>query len=69
MTVLDQSAVPYQIVLTKLDKMPTAELAPRLQAMAAELARHPAAHPQMHLTSAHHGFGIAELRAALAALA
>jgi hypothetical protein len=37
--------------------------------MAAELARHRAAHPQMHLTSAHHAFGIAELRAAVAALA
>jgi len=69
MTLLDASAVPYQIVLTKLDKAAPEELAPRLAAMAAELARHGAAHPQMHLTSAYHGFGIAELRAALAALA
>ena len=69
MAVLDEAAVSYQIVLTKLDKVPAAELATRLAAMAAELAAHVAAHPQMHLTSALEGFGIAELRAALAALA
>jgi GTP-binding protein len=69
MTLLDQSAVPYQIVLTKLDKALATELPSRLEAMATELARHVAAHPQMHLTSAHHAFGIAELRAAIAALA
>jgi len=69
MKLLDQSAVPYQIVLTKLDKIAASELPARLEAMASELARHVAAHPQMHLTSAHHGFGIAELRAAVATLA
>lgn len=69
MQLFDEFAVPYQIVLTKLDKAMPAELGPRLEAMAAELARHVAAHPQLHLTSAHQNFGIAELRAALAALA
>ncbi len=69
MTLLDDSAVSYQVVLTKLDRAPAAELAPRLAAMAAELGRHVAAHPQLHLTSAHAGTGIAELRASLAALA
>jgi len=67
MTMLDGAAVSYQIVLTKCDKV--ADLAPRLAAMAAELAGHTAAHPQLHLTSAHKGFGIAELRATIAALA
>jgi GTP-binding protein len=61
--------VSYQIVVTKLDKVEPAELARRLDALAAELARHVAAHPQLLLTSAHSGFGIAELRATLAALA
>jgi GTP-binding protein len=66
---LDEAAVSYQIVVTKLDKVEPAELARRLDALAAELARHVAAHPQLLLTSAHSGFGIAELRATLAALA
>ncbi|HUZ72386.1 MAG TPA: ribosome biogenesis GTP-binding protein YihA/YsxC [Stellaceae bacterium] len=69
MTLLDQAAVSYQIVLTKLDRAPPDVLAANLAAMTAELASHVAAHPQMHLTSAHEGLGIAELRAALAALA
>ena len=69
MALLDEAAVSYQIVLTKLDKVPPAELAPRLDALTAELRRHGAAHPQLHLTSARDGFGIAELRASLGALA
>lgn len=69
MKLLDQAAVSYQIVLTKCDKAPPEALGIRLEAMAAELKTHTAAHPQMHLTSAHEGFGIAELRASLAALA
>jgi GTP-binding protein len=69
MKLLDETAVSYQVVLTKADKVGPAELAGRLDATAAELARHGAAHPQIHLTSAHDGFGIAELRAAVAALA
>jgi len=69
MTLLDRSAVSYQIVLTKLDKAAPGALAALLAAMAADLAKHVAAHPQLHLTSAHEGWGIAELRASLAALA
>jgi GTP-binding protein len=68
MKLMDKAAVSYQIVLTKCDKAPDS-LDTRLEAMAAELKTHTAAHPQMHLTSAHEGFGIAELRATLAALA
>jgi GTP-binding protein len=67
MKLLDGAAVSYQIVLTKCDK--AEGLAPRLAAMATELATHTAAHPQMHLTSAHQKTGLAELRASLAALA
>jgi GTP-binding protein len=69
MTLLDEAAVSYQIVLTKIDKVAPETLASTVAAMAAELERHPAAHPQLHLTSAHEGSGIAELRAALGALA
>jgi GTP-binding protein len=69
MTMLDKAAVSYQIVLTKRDKVDRAELAQRVAEIAAELKSHVAAHPQLHLTSAHKGTGIAELRATLAALA
>jgi GTP-binding protein len=69
MALLDKAAVSYQIVLTKCDKASPAALAALLEATAAELKAHTAAHPQIHLTSAHQGFGVAELRAALAALA
>src|SRR5260370_23507860 len=66
---LDEAAVSCQIVLTKADKVKPAELEGRLAAIAAELATHVAAHPVIHVTSPHDGWGIAELRGALAALA
>ncbi len=69
MKLLDEAAVSYQAVLTKIDKVKPAELADRVAAVAAELAGHVAAHPVIHLTSAHQGVGIAALRASLSALA
>jgi GTP-binding protein len=66
---LDEAAVSFQLVLTKIDKVKGAELARQLEATEAELAKHVAAHPVIHLTSAHEREGVAELRAALAALA
>ncbi|HET7594898.1 MAG TPA: ribosome biogenesis GTP-binding protein YihA/YsxC [Stellaceae bacterium] len=66
---LDEAAVSFQVVLTKIDKVKPAELADRIAAVAAELARHVAAHPVIHLTSAHEGIGIAALRGSLSALA
>lgn len=69
MTELDRAAVSYQAVLTKADKTAPDALARVRAAAAAELARRPAAHPVVLATSARTGLGIAELRAALAALA
>lgn len=69
MAELDQAAVSYQAVLTKADKVKPPALAAVCDALARELARHPAAHPHIPVTSARTGAGIAELRAALAALA
>jgi GTP-binding protein len=69
MTMLDEAAVSFQIVLTKADKMRPPALQAVLAAVARELAGHVAAHPAIHVTSAHDGLGIAELRGALAALA
>ncbi len=69
MTLLDGSAVAYQIVLTKADKVAAADLADRIAAIEATLKRHPAAFPGVLATSALKGDGIGELRAGLAALA
>ncbi|MHA1108004.1 MAG: ribosome biogenesis GTP-binding protein YihA/YsxC [Alphaproteobacteria bacterium] len=66
---LDKAAVSYQAVLTKADKLRPAALDQILEQVADELSRHPAAHPEIIVTSARDGGGIAELRAVLAALA
>jgi GTP-binding protein len=69
MTMLDESAVSFQLVLTKSDKLSAKSLAQRLETTAATLKSHVAAHPAIHATSAQAGTGIAELRAELATLA
>ena len=69
MTLLDRSAVSYQLVLTKVDKLKAGELVQVEQQTLEESRRHAAAHPELIATSAEKGGGIAALRAALAALA
>ncbi|MDE0149484.1 MAG: ribosome biogenesis GTP-binding protein YihA/YsxC [Rhodospirillaceae bacterium] len=69
MELLDISAVSYQIVLTKSDKLHESELAACLAETARAAARHPACHPDIAATSAEKDRGIAELRAALATVA
>jgi GTP-binding protein len=66
---LDRAAVSYQIVLTKTDKVKPPDLQALLAKLSADLARRPAAHPEILATSARDGAGIAPLRATLAALA
>lgn len=65
---LDKAAVSYQIVLTKADAVKVSEREPRLAATAAALAKRPAAFPEIILTSAETGAGIADLRGAIAKL-
>ena len=65
---LDKAAVNYQIVLTKADATKSAELAALVAATKAALAKHPAAHPDVLVTSARTGAGIPELRSAIARL-
>jgi GTP-binding protein len=65
---LDRAAVNYQIVLTKADAVGAAELAARIVATKAALAKHPAAFPDVLSTSARNGTGLGELRAAIARL-
>ncbi len=69
MGILDTAAVNYQLVMTKVDKSTMAELAICRSTLADELATRPASHPEIFLTSARDGLGIAELRAELATMA
>jgi GTP-binding protein len=65
---LDQSAVSYQVVLTKHDELKIAERNEVLAATLTALAKRSAAFPEVIFTSAHCGEGIPELRAAIAKL-
>ncbi len=65
MTMLDQAAVSYQIVLTKADKIKPTALAATLAAVEAVARTHVAAFPDVLATSAETGWGIPELRAAV----
>jgi len=69
MDALDTSAVTYQIVLTKADKIKPTELAEVAKAVSAAIAKRPAAHPDVIATSSETGLGIDVLRAEIAALA
>tara|TARA_R110002124_G_scaffold49060_10_gene144292 strand:+ start:6555 stop:7211 length:657 start_codon:yes stop_codon:yes gene_type:complete len=60
---MDQSAVSYQIVMTKADKPRGTDLEASLERTRAAIARRPAAHPEILLTSSEKGTGLAELRA------
>ncbi len=69
MDMLDGAAVNYQIVLTKTDKIKPSALEDLVKTIETGLKKRPAAHPQVRPTSSVKGFGIAELRADIAALA
>lgn len=69
MKMMDQAAVAYQIVLTKADKLTDKALEYTRRDVAAQLAKHGAAHPEVMATSSESGLGIPELRATLARLA
>ncbi len=69
MTSLDAVAMSYQIVLTKIDKIKLAELSKVLEHTAKVISKHPAAHPDIHLTSSAKGTGINALQAEILTLA
>ena len=68
MTLLDQAAVTFQVVLTKADKVKAAAREEMLAQVRAALQSHPAAFPELVVTSAEKGDGIATLRAIIAAM-
>ncbi|MDG3041688.1 ribosome biogenesis GTP-binding protein YihA/YsxC [Roseicyclus marinus] len=68
MGLLDKAAVPFQVVLTKADKVRRSDLDTSLARTRAVLAKHPAAYPELILTSSDKGDGIATLRATIAGI-
>ncbi len=62
MAMLDAAAVSYRLVLTKGDKLKQGGLDRIAEATALRAKKHPAAHPELLVTSAEKGLGIAELR-------
>ncbi len=66
---LDGAAVTFQAVLTKADKIKAAERDAVLDQVRGALAKHPAAFPEIVLTSSETGHGIDILRAIIADLA
>ncbi|TRD22190.1 ribosome biogenesis GTP-binding protein YihA/YsxC [Palleronia caenipelagi] len=68
MGLLDTSAVPFQTVLTKADKVKASDRAKVLEKTRATLAKHPAAFPEIVVTSSEKGHGLEDLRAVIAAI-
>lgn len=68
MTLLDRAAVTFQCVLTKADKVKDKDRARILEQVRKALSKHPAAFPEIVLTSSETGAGIATLRAIIAGL-
>jgi len=69
MSLLDSAAVTFQVVMTKVDKLRGSALEASLDKTRAVLARHPAAFPELILTSSEKGDGIKTLRAVVAGIA
>jgi len=65
---LDRAAVTFQVVMTKADKVNAATREANIAQTMAALARHPAAFPEIVVTSSEKGEGIETLRAAIATL-
>ncbi|GAB5482325.1 MAG: ribosome biogenesis GTP-binding protein YihA/YsxC [Parasphingorhabdus sp.] len=62
---LDKAAVSYRIVMTKADKVKTTALEATKAKVLAEAKKHPAAHPDLIITSSEKKQGIDELRMAV----
>ena len=65
---LDRSAVTFQVVLTKVDKISLTEKLAVIEQVKGALARHVAAYPEIIVTSSEKGEGIETLRAVIATM-
>ncbi|NEY91235.1 ribosome biogenesis GTP-binding protein YihA/YsxC [Tabrizicola oligotrophica] len=68
LTLLDRSAVTFQAVLTKVDKINKTERAAVIEQVKGALGKHPAAYPEIVVTSSEKGEGIETLRAIIATM-
>lgn len=68
MTMLDEAAVSYRIILTKCDKSKKAEMEKILSNLKASIKKHGAAHPEILHTSSLKNKGIQEFQAVIASL-
>lgn len=68
LSLLDKSAVTFQVVLTKADKVNLATREETIAQVRAALGKHPAAFPEIIVTSSEKGEGIETLRAVIATL-
>ncbi|MDF1620781.1 ribosome biogenesis GTP-binding protein YihA/YsxC [Pseudothioclava nitratireducens] len=68
LTLLDRSAVTFQVVLTKLDKINLKDREKVIEQVKTALQKHPAAYPEIVITSSEKGEGIETLRAIIANL-
>lgn len=62
---LDRAAMSYQVVLTKADQVKKSELEGTMASTIETLRKHPAAFPEILVTSSRTGAGMPELRAAM----
>ncbi len=65
---LDRSAVTFQVVLTKVDKISAAAKDAVIEQVKAAMAKHVAAYPEIIVTSSEKGEGIETLRAVIATM-
>ena len=68
MTLLDRSAVTFQVVMTKADKVSKIERDANIALSIEAMKKHPAAYPVLVVTSSEKGDGIETLRAIIATL-
>jgi len=68
LTLLDRAAVTFQVVLTKADKVKDHDRVAVLEQVRRAVSKHPAAYPELILTSSEKGDGIATLRTIIADL-
>lgn len=68
LALMDTAAVSYQVVLTKADKVKASDLEKTIARVSNDLAKHPAAYPDLIVTSSRKGTGLTDLRLAILTL-